>query len=41
MKTILKGGTQWHLYFDSGYHDADFDSRLDGQSVRPVQGFTE
>ncbi len=31
----------WYLYFDSGYHDSGNGHRNSGQSVRPVQGFTE
>ncbi len=32
----------WNLYFDSGYHGTDgYYDRDYGQSVRPVQGFTE
>ena len=31
----------WYLYFNSGGHYADYYSRYGGQSVRPVQGFTE
>ena len=31
----------WSLYFDSSYHSSSYDSRLYGQPVRPVQGFTE
>ena len=30
----------WDLYFDSGYHGTRYSGRYDGQSVRPVQGFT-
>ena len=31
----------WYLYFDSGYFIRYYDSRYDGQSVRPVRGFAE
>jgi hypothetical protein len=31
----------WSLYFYSGGHDTSYSSRGSGQSVRPVQGFTE
>lgn len=31
----------WYLRFDSSYHDPDSSYRDNGQSVRPVQGFTE
>ena len=32
----------WYLYFYSSYRTAgSFDYRYDGQSVRPVQGFTK
>jgi hypothetical protein len=31
----------WHLYFYSGYHHTFNNDRNIGQSVRPVQGFTE
>ena len=31
----------WRLDFNSGYHDADYNDRDGGQSVRPLQGFTK
>ena len=31
----------WYLYFCTGSRDADYGYRYYGQSVRPVQGFTE
>ncbi len=31
----------WYLYFNSSYHSAIYNDRTDGQSVRPVQGFTK
>ena len=32
----------WYLYFNSGYHSTSYgNGRFDGQSVRPVQGFTK
>ncbi len=31
----------WYLYFDSIYHDTYYYDRGNGQSVRPVQGFTK
>ena len=31
----------WYLYFDSGSHGTSDNFRDIGQSVRPVQGFTE
>jgi hypothetical protein len=35
------GDGAWDLDFDSGYHSTGNDYRGSGQSVRPVQGFTE
>jgi hypothetical protein len=34
-------GSAWGLGFDSGVHGTDGSSRLNGQSVRPLQGFTK
>ena len=34
-------GNAWRLYFDSSGHDTHYNFRYLGQSVRPVQGFTE
>ena len=31
----------WFLSFDPGSHVTGYDSRYDGQSIRPVQGFTK
>ena len=35
------GNYSWGLHFGSGHHYASIGSRDCGQSVRPVQGFTE
>ena len=40
----VDGSYAWGLAFNSGYHDAsngNYYGRYGGQSVRPVQGFTE
>ena len=34
-------GYAWYLYFNSGYYSTNNNYRDTGQSVRPVQGFTE
>ena len=35
------GNDAWLLYFHSGEHNTSTSDRYGGQSVRPVQGFTE